>query len=136
MALTSEQIKRLDALESRARFIIRPAGDPGGKPLTKDGPERPHLCELIDKVHLKVWATGRGVDEDAALNDALDHAQPRDRPKTTPELITENQQLRERLAELEGDDEPKAKPKRGRKPKNESADPPPAAPPASAPDPD
>lgn len=65
------------------------------------------VCELRDIVTKRTWAEAVGGDKPSALSKVLAEANPEHRPKTVPQIVQENAELKAKLAELEAKDNKK-----------------------------
>lgn len=95
--ISKEHGLKLEALHSEARFKHR----------HKDGQDVV-ICLIRDKYLGNDWAKGEAIGsdaaaEEAALTDALNKAQPGDRPLTNAELAADNAKLRAELAAARGE---------------------------------
>jgi hypothetical protein len=115
MAISPEQIKKLDELNAKARFYTM-AGrqeimNAAGKVIQTAAPEMV-VCEIIDITTRETYANGKGMDELSAFEAAIVAARKAEKPLTPAQkldrakyleeqnaLKNENEELKRKLAE-------------------------------------
>jgi hypothetical protein len=102
---------RLDALKSSYRLSSRtPTYKKVNGELEVDQPAQ-IICKVVDLLTNTVYAQSvvtTGVEEDAVIA-AIEVAEQAEKPKTPSQLVTENVELKRRLAEYEAQAEPAGK---------------------------